>query len=600
MNFTVRRFFMKRHHLCTIATLMLLQISTSLCLAHSYLVDPQWKTGESEFRKAYMTDKGELIDTYMLMDGDTTNAFSVGTAADYDLDISLELYNYSHKPYANYPLYYRDEKGVARKSKKRAKHPVFGWVWGMSDMQHYNAVWMRSSESETDRYNDAYDTYNTMYCVVTVNGNDTTYHKEWSLCPYDIRNMGAKANRFWLQSRNNTVWIGGGYGMDVPWTIVHNVSHFGNQTGLYLGGSSSAGVKNAIIAVREKPMPKRTEWRRENLTEYFASGNRQPIEGFWRMEGSIIKDERMKVGGDYEVAIVQNGKLYDIIYLSGAKVYPGKWQSGMVKEILTPNSLGSYDLLWYDAEGRDVGKSYALHKMGAIAIHLADEKVWVAMSRETLSEQEKQRMPNSSGSGFALTPSGYVATNHHVISDAQSIWVYGTEGDFTQPMNAVVVAQDTVNDLAILKIEDEAFKGFGELPYGFSTRVPTKGETLFYLGYPRPDLFNEEVKTSTGQVTAQNGYLPSTYMVSIDIDHGSSGSPVFDMDGLLAGVVVSISTGTPITANFAIKSAYLYRLLEKIEPEAYKIRKGSKIKELSHPEKISAIAPYVLRIDCMR
>lgn len=599
-EFYSKTIFMKRHRFCAIATLLLLQLSISLCRAHSYLVEPQWTTGESEFRKAYITAEGELIDTYMLMEGDTVNAFSVGTASDYDLDISLELYNYSQKPYADYPLYYRDGKGRVRKSKKRPKCPVYGWVWGMSDMQHYNAVWMRSTESEADLYDDTYVCYNTMYCVVTVNGTDTTYHKEWSLCPYDTRNISATGNHFWLQSRNNTVWIGGGLGVDVPWVIIHNVTYFGNLTGLYLGAAASAGVKNAFITVREKPMPERTKWRRENLTEYFASENKHPIEGFWRAVGSVTKDEQIKVGGDYEVAIVQNGQQYDIIYLSGAKIYPGKWQTGMVKGILKANSLGIYDLLWYDAEGREVGKSFATHENNALTLVFANDKANMLFSRETNYARPKPEFQYYTGSGFALTPSGYVATNYHVIRDAKDIRVYGTEGKFTQPMQATVVAQDTVNDLAILKIENEEFNGFGELPYGFSTRIPTKGETLFYLGYPRPGLFNEEVKTSTGQVTAQNGFIASTYMVSIDIDHGSSGSPVFDMDGMLAGVMVSILTQTPITANFAIKTPYLYRLLETIEPDAHKIQKESKIRKLSHPEMISAIAPYVLRVDCVK
>lgn len=587
---------MKTYHFCIITIFLVIQISTDRCRADSYLVEPQWFTCENGFRKAYITDEGELSDTYLRMNSDTVNAFSVGTEADYDLDISLELYNYHSKPYARYPQYYQDGNGKIRKSKRLVTHPVYGWVWGMKDMQHYNAVWMRSSDSETATY---YYPYDIEYCVVTVNGSDTIYHKDWSLCHYDNRNSSVTMNRFWLQSRNNTVWIGGGYNSDVPWTIVHNVGHFGNLTGLYLGSAASAGVRNAIITVRDKPMPERTEWRRENLNYYFTSVKTTPIEGFWKVNADIGNNNEIKMGGDYELAIVKNGKQYDVIYLSGAKIYPGKWQIGMVKGKLTPNSWESYDLLWYDAEGVCIEHSYAIYKDNLLVFSLDKYGIILLLSRETVDSKEMPRQRIWSGSGFALSPSGYVATNYHVVKGATDIRVYSPERAFSSRMKATVVAQDTVNDLAILKIEDDLFKGFGELPYGFSTRTPQKGEAVFYLGYPRPDLFNEEVKTSTGHVSALNGTKPSEYMVSIDIDHGSSGSPVFDENGTAIGVMVSIMTNTSLTATFAIKNTYLFNLLKEIEPDAENVLTGSKIKELSHPEKVNAIAPYVLKIECM-
>ena len=64
------------------------------------------------------------------------------------------------------------------------------------------------------------------------------------------------------------------------------------------------------------------------------------------------------------------------------------------------------------------------------------------------------------GTGFALKGK-YVITNHHVVDGARSLQVRGIRGDFTKMYNAVVVASDAAHDMAIIRIEDSKFTGFG-------------------------------------------------------------------------------------------------------------------------------------------
>ena len=64
------------------------------------------------------------------------------------------------------------------------------------------------------------------------------------------------------------------------------------------------------------------------------------------------------------------------------------------------------------------------------------------------SELEK-----SSGTGFAISSSGYIATNYHVIEGAKSIEVKGVNGNFSRKLSAVVVESDAKNDLAIIKVK---------------------------------------------------------------------------------------------------------------------------------------------------
>ena len=45
---------------------------------------------------------------------------------------------------------------------------------------------------------------------------------------------------------------------------------------------------------------------------------------------------------------------------------------------------------------------------------------------------------------------GYIVTNYHVIENAKSINIQGINGDFSKQYNAIIVATDKYNDLALL------------------------------------------------------------------------------------------------------------------------------------------------------
>lgn len=85
---------------------------------------------------------------------------------------------------------------------------------------------------------------------------------------------------------------------------------------------------------------------------------------------------------------------------------------------------------------------------------------------------------------------GYITTNYHVIDGATSVHVYGIQGNFSKGYKAKVVASDKVNDLAIIKIDDYNFSGFGNVPYS--------GEDVFVLGYPMTSTMGDEIKLTTG------------------------------------------------------------------------------------------------------
>lgn len=582
-------------HMSRFAILLTALLAAINAAARSYLVEPQWQTGKSDFREAYVDENGNLTDYYTLQGSDTVNVFDVG-ADEYDLDISLELQNCHNEPYATYVQYYRDEKGQKRKAKERVQNPIYGWVWGMRDMQHYNAVLMRNADTEES----VYSIIDVEYCVVTVDENDTTYHTPWTSYYLNMTLSNMRAPRFWLQYRNHTVWIGGGENYDIPWTVLHNIPCFGRYTGLYLGSAAKVKVSNPIIAVNAKERPAQTGATQASLADYFASHRCSPIEGFWDIETEHLFNRELKMGGKYRLGIIADGDGYRIIYLSGARIYPGKWKEGMVKGRLTPNSWGRYDLTWYDAEGVLLKDLYAELRGNTLILDFGIYDATLILTRNT-EDENPANMPRTAqrvfGTGFAIHADGYVATNCHVVKGCNTIYLHSTDNRFPSPLRASVVICDEANDLAILKITDRRVTHLGELPYRLAAKSLERGEEVFCLGYPNNYLLGNEIKVSQGIITALNGLSPAQYMVSLDIDHGSSGSPVFDKKGNIAGIITAVFNReyVMLTASLAVKSAYLLQLMQQTEIEPAPAQQQ---KELSPTEWIDAIAPYVFLIEC--
>lgn len=70
---------------------------------------------------------------------------------------------------------------------------------------------------------------------------------------------------------------------------------------------------------------------------------------------------------------------------------------------------------------------------------------------------------------------------------------------------------------------------------------PAAGEAVFTIGYPHPTLLGAEAKVTEGIVSATSGLGGDARMlqISVPVQGGNSGGPLFDMQGQVVGVVVS-------------------------------------------------------------
>ncbi|MBP3349431.1 MAG: trypsin-like peptidase domain-containing protein [Bacteroidaceae bacterium] len=576
-----------QRHISIILLLVCLIIPTA-AEATTRLITPHWNTFDSDFRHATIDDKGNLTDSYTHMDEDTVNVIDIGASGEYALNINVHITNLHEKPYTSYPQYYYNSNGTISKGSP-VERPIYGWVIGMKDMQHYNAILMRPAPQD----DELYEVVGVEYRVVTINGNDTIYYSDWKTCYYnDLVNKSSQYN-MWIQYRNNTLWFGGGWSNQIPWDIVYNIPSFGSYTGLYLSAGVKVSIEDAFIIVEDKESQPHLDVTAAMLNSYYRNNSCAFVEGFWDVALDNRPINRIKMGGKYSLGILYNGYNYYMIYLDGAEIYPGKWSEGDIKGILTPTAAGYYNAVWYDAEGNMMDNILAFLNGNELTLDFVDDDTRLTLTRSKQYITPTATITRSSGSGFALSSDGYIATNHHVIRNAREIEVYCPNTEFQETFKAEVIAVDSINDLAIIHINDDNFVGFDELPYSISDRVARMGETIFYLGYPIPQIIGTELKTSIGEINATNGLRHSQYMVSVDIDRGSSGSPLFDNEGNIIGVIVShlLDEYTDLNANYAIKSSYLIKLAEEVE--GLDIQHDNKTKELSHPDRIEAIAPFV-------
>ena len=204
---------------------------------------------------------------------------------------------------------------------------------------------------------------------------------------------------------------------------------------------------------------------------------------------------------------------------------------------------------------------------------------------------------NGNGSGFFINANGYITTNYHVIKDATEIQIELIKNGEKKTHKAKVISIDKLNDLAIIKIDDSTFKPFAKLPYSFKTDISDIGSNVFTLGYPMAlSIMGDEVKFTDGKISSKTGYQGdiTTYQVSVPVQPGNSGGPLFDYSGNIIGVV-SAKIMEADNVSYAIKSNYLKNLIEVL-PESINLPNDQTLSTKSLTEKIKILSEYVVLI----
>ena len=151
-----------------------------------------------------------------------------------------------------------------------------------------------------------------------------------------------------------------------------------------------------------------------------------------------------------------------------------------------------------------------------------------------LQQQAPQKM-RASGSGFFISPDGYIVTNNHVVEGADKITVHTKDG---QDLHAHLIGTDAATDVAVIKVDG------GRFPYvSFEDRAkPRVGDWVIAVGNP----FGLGGTATAGIVSAlgRKNVADSNYVDYVQIDapinRGNSGGPTFDAYGRVIGVNTAI------------------------------------------------------------
>jgi hypothetical protein len=160
----------------------------------------------------------------------------------------------------------------------------------------------------------------------------------------------------------------------------------------------------------------------------------------------------------------------------------------------------------------------------------------------------------SIGSGFVVDSNGMIVTNYHVIHGARALQIKMKDGEIYDRVD--VVDFDVRRDLAVLKIR--AFKSLPSVKMGDSGRLEV-GEDVVAIGNPK----GLEHTVSAGMISAfrqAEGYR--LLQISVPISPGSSGGPLFNMNGEVVGITSSgvVAEGAQ-NLNFAVPIDYVRPLL---------------------------------------
>jgi hypothetical protein len=284
--------------------------------------------------------------------------------------------------------------------------------------------------------------------------------------------------------------------------------------------------------------------------------------------GTYIFSDGGKYSGQWK-NLRQHGK--GTATMASGSTYEGDWNNGAIsgKGIYTW-APGTQDH-WKKYNGSFV--NYKKHGVG-ILTYLDGRTFNVVFNNDNLEKEEliivkekkqkpKKKKPKpspddnkivaaSSGTGFYVSNTGHIISNHHVVEGCNTVKLTfkGKE------VSADVLAVDKMNDLAILKADLTPTK-----VYSVATEDASLLEDIIIAGYPLGKKVSAAIKTSKGSITALAGYGDnySEFQTDAALNQGNSGGPIMDQKGNVVGVAVANygkKAGVE-SFNFGIKSSTL-------------------------------------------
>jgi serine protease Do len=242
------------------------------------------------------------------------------------------------------------------------------------------------------------------------------------------------------------------------------------------------------------------------------------------------------------------------VAVSGAAGFAGGMVSSRMADTSAPLlnlTAAGYQVTYSDGirnvAANDPTKATALTEMVA---RVRDSVVEISTTYPSSSSYnysgQEQR---GAGSGVILSNDGYIVTNDHVITGANSITITLTNG---KKYPATLIGTDPQTDIAVLKISATGLK---PAIFGDPAKV-TLGEMAIAIGNPLGELggsVTSGIVSALDRAIAVEGVSMTLMQTDAAINIGNSGGALFNISGELIGIVNAKHMGSSIDGlGFAI------------------------------------------------
>lgn len=371
-------------------------------------------------------------------------------------------------------------------------------------------------------------------------------------------------------------------------------------TGTIYPGATSATLSsgNGIFTFNDlpinNPMKYTSNLKTESSIKQFITDSKNPLAAIYE-----------EVGGERNIlALTNDGWGLKMIFIKwGLKdvTYANIWKTGdIAANNFRQTASGIFKCDWLIPNQNSPEDAYiAFDGGGRMSVVYNNKehiylKTFPANSNSTPYVGTPSQGSVWTGTGWSIL-GNYVVTNYHVVDGAKTIIIKGVNGNFFNKVSAEVVATDKINDLAILKLKNVSVTN---VPYSVVTRQAEVGDDVFILGYPMTDTMGEEVKLTTGVISARSGFEGNVanYQISAPIQPGNSGGPMFNSKGQVVGIAVAKHSQAEL-ASYAIKTSYLQNLIESSIGRSL-LPSNNTISTMSLSGQVKAVKNFVYLIMC--